>query len=537
LEIHDDLWINKWSIEKYSPIVEKYNGIIVGTDNEPRASLCMASFSEAMGEYFKEKMNILDYGCGGGRYCNFLSKRLKDFNYVGIEKYGSNYTDSCINESIKFFGEDSRVKFGYTNSELEKKAMDNCEIVLLLSVFTHTTIETTSNILEKLKPIVDRGGIIIFSMILADEYSLVGEAYGFDDNYTITYNTKDQIEDLKNKLKVKINLIGDFNTDENILHSIYRVEKLKVNYIIASYFGPRRRIDYNYIDDRFFYLRKHLNKLKTLKTTIEKIILVINIDNYFVEEDFNYFISDYKDMKIDIIKRENKDYSYGAWNDILKIYNDCDFSFLIEDDYVPTIDYFEKYFLKYFEKNTAYVCELYGNDELNIKMHARISNGIINNHIFNEVGGFVLHSSNCFNYLYAGEDQVDYLDNFINKGYEIKDISEEYKIPFEEHTGDITYYGNKNGIDIISPIMKSDNDIDVFVKDEKICIASKNYINGEIRIKNFNGESIYFDKLYMFKEYWVKPDNNSFLMGFFIEITDNNKSIILKRKWQGNYGT
>jgi G:T-mismatch repair DNA endonuclease (very short patch repair protein) len=34
-----------------------------------------------MGEYFKENMKILDYGCGPGQFCNFMSSKLKNFEY------------------------------------------------------------------------------------------------------------------------------------------------------------------------------------------------------------------------------------------------------------------------------------------------------------------------------------------------------------------------------------------------------------------------------------------------------------------------
>jgi len=219
------LWLNKWASEFYPPIIQDYEkkGIIVGTDPEPKASLCLASFAEAMGEKYKEGMKILDYGCGSARFANFLSKRLLKFHYIGLEREESSWGVNCIEKAKELFGHDSRVEVGYTDTDLDKKAIETCDTVLLLSVFTHTTIEETERILKKLLPIVERGGNIVFSVIFGNDYKLRGYAYGFTDNYNITYNTKEQIEELKNKLNVNMNLVETF--DAGVLHSIYQITK------------------------------------------------------------------------------------------------------------------------------------------------------------------------------------------------------------------------------------------------------------------------------------------------------------------------
>jgi 2-polyprenyl-3-methyl-5-hydroxy-6-metoxy-1,4-benzoquinol methylase len=225
MKITDELWVDTWSVLKYPPIVEEYEskGIIVGSDEEPLASVCMSSFAYAMESDYKEGMKILDYGCGSARFSNFLSMRLKDFTYIGLERNTSNYTKECIDKANELFSHDPRVRVGYTESELENEAIEIADTVLLLSVFTHTTIEETYRIIEKLLPIVKRGGSIVFSMIHGPKYQLIGNAYGFDDNYSITYNTKKQVSQISDTFNVSVRLIDMYDAG-GILHSIYSIK-------------------------------------------------------------------------------------------------------------------------------------------------------------------------------------------------------------------------------------------------------------------------------------------------------------------------
>ena len=174
MNINDNLWREIWSKEKYAPISNAYQSRGFGTDKEPESSVCMASFANAMGDKFKEGMVLLDYGCGSGRFCNFMSKRLKDFSYYGVEKFGSGtqWGENAIDFARSHFGKDPRVTFGSIGCEIEKEGIEKADIALLLSVCTHTTIEETNMIFNKLSPIIEKGGIVTFSIFLSDKYSV-----------------------------------------------------------------------------------------------------------------------------------------------------------------------------------------------------------------------------------------------------------------------------------------------------------------------------------------------------------------------------
>lgn len=463
----DSLWQNEWSKEPFKPIVKIYKGVIVGSDEEPDASICMSSFSYAMGEYFGERMKILDYGCGSGRYCNFLSKRLQDFKYVGIERNISDYTKLCIDTAKRIFGEDERLSFGYTDSEFEQKAIDECNVVLLLSVFTHTSIEMTENIINRLMPIINRDGCIVFSMIHKNDYSLIGNAYGFTDEYSVTYNTYSQVEDLRKKFGVSITLMDTYDA-KGIIHSIYRITKIPkieiietkeenlFDYVISFYFGQRRSPITNAItkSDKYVLVKKHIQFLEgniNLLNDIGKIVFVISDVNDTDLNNVKEIISkSIINDKILVFGKNNDNYSYGCWNDALlnRINGGSKYAFLCEDDYIPCNTDFHKYFIEYFTDDVAYVCQLYKNN------HAAISNGFISydkcriNYVkFNTI--FKL-SKNQKGYTSAQEDQVHFLDFFGD--FKKLDITDKFISNFIS-LDKIVSYGNTNGIELIKPIM------------------------------------------------------------------------------------
>lgn len=199
VQYEGDIWA-RWKNVTY-PTIYEGNYIVYGhgADTEPQSSLWMAYLSEGVGEHFQEGITVLDYGCGAARYANFLSGRLKEFTYYGVEPSNTQvgYWDSrnAIEVAREKLGHDPRVRLGHVGTELETEAIAKANVAVLGSVFTHIRIEQSLAILDKLSPILDRG-VIVFTAILANAYQLHNAgAHGVHECYSLVHNTVDQYQD------------------------------------------------------------------------------------------------------------------------------------------------------------------------------------------------------------------------------------------------------------------------------------------------------------------------------------------------------
>jgi hypothetical protein len=62
-------------------------------------------------------------------------------------------------------------------------------------------------------------------MIIGDSYQEEGNLYGHTDAFGVTYNTINQIEEIKNKFDVKITLENVFLANGGFKHNIYSLYK------------------------------------------------------------------------------------------------------------------------------------------------------------------------------------------------------------------------------------------------------------------------------------------------------------------------
>jgi SAM-dependent methyltransferase len=227
MELSDALWQDKWRPLRYPKIVE---GPIVGgcgCEDEPMSSLWCAAFAEAMGDRYGEGMRLLDYGCGYGRFFNFLTGRLATFKYFGLEVAGSStgHGQACLAYARRTFGDDPRGRFGLVGSELEEQALGEVNVVLLASILTHLDFDTFKALLNKFLSVIARGGAVVFSVVHGDRYECVGPGkYGMPDCYHETHYTHQQLGDHFRNQCLALTEAEHFQAPVD-LQTIYRAER------------------------------------------------------------------------------------------------------------------------------------------------------------------------------------------------------------------------------------------------------------------------------------------------------------------------
>ena len=131
-----DSWNEYWSMTPHKQIINNPPKILYGgTYEEPAASIGMSCFLDAVRDEFVEGFSVIDYGCGAGILANFISGRLQDFNYYGLEPNSAHGM-----ERIKLahnYLADSRCTYGYIESDYEKVIKNKVDAVILISIFTH----------------------------------------------------------------------------------------------------------------------------------------------------------------------------------------------------------------------------------------------------------------------------------------------------------------------------------------------------------------------------------------------------------------
>ena len=265
------------------------------------------------------------------------------------------------------------------------------------------------------------------------------------------------------------------------------LKKMSICYIVTCYFGKRRVTSPLYGKDNLFFIKQQIKALEHLKHDIDTAIFVFNID---ASDIFNRktsgseltllegavnLISEAKKVKTKVLFRPNIDFSYGAWNDALKAYaKDFDYSFLIEDDYAPVANNFDKKFIEYIENDpsgkTFYVCQfLWSPGDIDpaqnpkhptiVDGHCGVSNGVILNSAYIDCGPFRLDNAIKNDYGKGQVNQVRFLMPFTDKKLKIASTHDKYSVKFsnkwdgsESLVPDILTFGPAKGLDLLMPL-------------------------------------------------------------------------------------
>lgn len=232
-----------------------------------------------------------------------------------------------------------------------------------------------------------------------------------------------------------------------------------ISCIIHCYFGKRGNCHPNLLKDPLFYIKTHL---KNIPKTISKINFVCTFEEEINENIIQEIISLESDIKFEVTTRENIGGSYVSWFNGLTIDNNFhDLIILLEDDY--TLMSLPEKLVEYFKKETDlfFLCQMWSDEpyyfqNLLVPSHAAISNGIINNKLYNKAKNndinFKLTYADAKNRDVMFINQAQFLENFREKNFKIKDIRKEFSSIFNASQNETIEYGNPNGDIIFLPI-------------------------------------------------------------------------------------
>jgi SAM-dependent methyltransferase len=179
-------------------------------------------YFEAIGSHLRDGIALLDYGSGPGRFANYLSERVEQFRYWGIEQatpFGQYSTDYAIS----LFGSDHRLRFGVAGSAEDQEAREQADVVVLSSVFTHLDFTMYETLMAEFEPILSRGGIVVFSCFLDNtaHYHPGVLTYG-PGTYDAAFYTAELLDEWATRTRHALVLVTSQFVDS--IHWIIRVE-------------------------------------------------------------------------------------------------------------------------------------------------------------------------------------------------------------------------------------------------------------------------------------------------------------------------
>lgn len=222
------IWDNFWSIKPNQPMLINPPKILYGGTNiEPLASMGMCCFLDPSRDKFNEGFSVLDYGCGAGILSNFISERLSDFNYYGLEPNSPHGLERISLAKNNF--KNKKLFFGLIDTDLKYCLNQKIDSIILISVFTHLLIDDIIAILDNLIKVFDKNSDsnIIFSCFTSKE-NKVGT---FQPNiwkrfYGTSHIKESDLIKYCNKNNLKINKHMSFSAQGGHMHEIFKIEKI-----------------------------------------------------------------------------------------------------------------------------------------------------------------------------------------------------------------------------------------------------------------------------------------------------------------------
>lgn len=221
-------WNTYWSSTHYPPVVTAPPAAMYGgTNTEPLASIGMSCFLDAVREDFKEGFKVLDYGCGAGILGNFISARLQNFTYYGLEPntlHGNErigLAKQCI--------DDKRFTFGHIETDFDLISKQELDTIVLISIFTHMTEDDISTVLDSLQSVFSRNpkASIVFSCFIDQESRVETlQSHIWERFYGRSFITSKFLTHYCSENNLKLTHHMDFVAQGGHVHSIIKINKI-----------------------------------------------------------------------------------------------------------------------------------------------------------------------------------------------------------------------------------------------------------------------------------------------------------------------
>lgn len=234
----------------------------------------------------------------------------------------------------------------------------------------------------------------------------------------------------------------------------------KIHYVAAFFFTVSRDELKN---EAKHYFSSHMNVLRNEK--VSRITFVINSNSPKVDLPLlSGVLQDLSEgLSADLYVRENKGYSYGAWEyalDKIGVDPESDY-FLVEGDYVPNSDFLEP-FVNQMNPEVGFVAQKIDSIPGSAPEHASISNGLLSGkwaeqaeRRFGRIFAIYPFTLTRGEHLMGCENQVTFLQFVVESGAKIAEISREYSIPFFETTLNKTFeHGSAGAFAPLRPIQE-----------------------------------------------------------------------------------
>jgi SAM-dependent methyltransferase len=183
-------------------------------------------------------INIIDIGCGSGRYYEYISNLGSQLNYIGLD-IAKNTSWKNSTENKKFY----EVELGENNTESIKKIASNLESANL--VFSHSALEHIKNDISAIQEINEFCPNALHLHLVPAPSMFLGEILHGWRRYTQNNYKKFNLAFQNKNRKITFDPVGNQRTRKSFFPHYYKFNQKKMAHDFFNYYQQK----YDPLDD------------------------------------------------------------------------------------------------------------------------------------------------------------------------------------------------------------------------------------------------------------------------------------------------